>query len=66
MRAARSGDLARSASVDPLSTTITSPGAPERRIPSNAWSTTLPTASSSFRHGMITEICGTAPSLVRS
>ena len=45
-------------SVDALSTTITSPGRPERRIPSRACSTTLPTASSSFRQGMTTEICG--------
>ena len=31
---------------------------PERRMPSSACSTTLPTASSSFRQGMTTEICG--------
>ena len=27
-------------------------------MPSHAWSTTPPTASSSFRQGMTTEICG--------
>jgi hypothetical protein len=37
---------------------MTSPVLPERRIPSSAWSTTFPTASSSFRQGMTTEISG--------
>ena len=31
---------------------------PARRIPSKAWSTTFPTASSSFRQGMTTLISG--------
>ena len=47
-------------SVDALSTTITSPVRPERRMPSQAWSTTAPTASSSLRQGMTTEISGRA------
>ena len=33
---------------------------PERSMPSHAWSTTAPTASSSLRHGITTEICGEA------
>jgi hypothetical protein len=45
-------------SVEPLSTTSTSPVRPARLIPSSAWSTTLPTASSSFRQGMTTLISG--------
>ena len=35
---------------------MTSPSRPERRIPSQAWSTTVPTASSSLRQGITTEI----------
>ncbi len=33
-------------------------GGPSAWMPSHAWSTTAPTASSSFRHGMTTEISG--------
>ena len=47
-------------SVEPLSTTITSPARPDGGCPRSAWSTTLPTASSSFRHGTTTEISGTS------
>jgi hypothetical protein len=39
---------------------MTSPDRPERSMPSQAWSTTAPTASSSFRQGITTEICGEA------
>ena len=45
-------------SVDALSTTITSPGRPEPRRPPRPGRRPTPTASSSFRHGITTEISG--------
>jgi len=45
-------------SVEPLSTTITSPERPECAMPSQVWSTTVPTAASSSRQGRTTEIWG--------
>src|SRR4029079_3932247 len=56
--APRVSAMSAEASVEALSTTRTSPGRPERRIPSRDCSTTFPTACSSLRQGMITEICG--------